>query len=88
MIKYIITWALIKWVSVPCPDAAFTVDEFGRTILLRPYMCAVSHSERQVERRAVVFYNRDSAMAFYGLAISEKIDSVKIDSAVVKTRKK
>lgn len=63
MIKYIITWVLVKIIPTACPDAG-KADKFGR-VQSSYNTCAVFHAERKTEKQKRIFYNSDSAKAFY-----------------------
>lgn len=69
MIKYIVTWVLLKTIPTACPDANKT-DKFGREV--NSYVsCAVFHAEIKKEKLKKEFYSKDSATAFYNELIIE-----------------
>jgi hypothetical protein len=69
MIKYIVTWVLLKTIPTSCPDANKT-DKFGR--VSNTYgTCAVFHAEIKGEKLRKEFYSKDSATAFYNELLIE-----------------
>lgn len=86
MIKYIVTWVLLKTVPTACPDAN-KADKFG--IASSHYVsCAVFHAEIKKERLKKEFTNKDSATAFYNELMieakkSSNIFSDGIDSVIL-----
>ena len=82
MIKYIITWILIKLVPAPCPDPMVKYDEFGQVIHLKANACAVSHFQQISEKNSREFTNKDSACAFFDRALASQLDSLKFHSVV------
>ena len=86
--RYIIFWTLITLVPTVCPDYG-RKDDLGRVI--NPGIsCAVMHFRTEKESLSKVFYNRDSASAFYKVVINESkkeqffqqnsIELIRIDS--------
>lgn len=68
MIKYIVTWVLLKSIPTACPDAN-KADKFGR---VQSYgTCAVYHAEIKKEKLKKEFYSKDSAYLFYNELLIE-----------------
>lgn len=79
MWKYIITWCVVNMVTDRCPDAN-KVDEFGRGGSVMS-VCAVHHFHYEYDcGHAKVFYNADSAKAFYKRAKELEPEKYKVDT--------
>ncbi len=88
MWKYIVTWVLTSFISIPCPNS---IDEFGRKSI---GVCAVYHVETIWEVRKKEFLFKDSALRFYKdskeeskhssyIMIGSTMSDVKLDSVFV-----
>jgi len=73
MIKYIVTWVVLKMMPTVCPDAN-KQDEFGR--VSNSYTsCLVFHAEIKSDKPKKEFYSKDSATAFYNRLLIEAKNS-------------
>ena len=91
MWKFVVSWYLVKMIVLPCPD--YKVDEFGRS---PSFDCDILHTKEIKVAVHKDFFDRDSAVVFYGRAIkqvqsysgslADRIDSVRIDSVFVKIK--
>ena len=78
MIKYIVTWLLLKTIPIACPDSQIA-DKSGR-VQLSNVSCAVYHFRIEKEKLRKEFYSKDSATAFYNELLVESRKSIGIIS--------
>ena len=93
MFKYIVTWVLTSYFSVPCITPEPKPDEYGRMPQAN-MMLSVACMDSKSDTLTKVFYSRDSAIVFINKGqqkdfsftpiISYELSDFKLDSIKIK----